>query len=507
MKRLLTFLGVLLPLAMCMGVSCGQKEDALPGVQVDLRYRVADSYDLPAIGAAPFTIVVTSSDPWTVTSQHPDWCIIDEEDGKASDPAQVRVGKGDKTTIRVQYYNNTGLDDRVDYIEIRSKDWLGKRVTVRQKGIAYLTIPEDEIVMEVTKAGGDVPVHISANQDWSVAVTSGSWLSVKEGASGNGDGEAIFFAEDNPGEKRYAQAEIYDRHGDVMYVVDFTQDGVQLDPSSFELRAGFDQLSTSLDIIANCSWKAVKDNEADTWYTIEDPENSGDGTIHVTLTKNEGTTLRVGHIIITSTGGGPDDFVATKIITIKQAYEIKPVRVEFNNEEMSLWKSDWTNTPVYTKGVGTLFTSQARLNKGDKPFGTYTFRWSAVSPEARVRHWFCYSDGQEIKYNLVGANKNVVMDFNSSSAGVSGKPSGLSSYDVDITVPHELTIKFDPCGTEYCHVTFLVDGVEIGAFDSGDTVMHMVKWGSSINMYVGVDTGGSAVCEWYEYTEPTNWDE
>ena len=53
---------------------------------VDLRYRAQDSYDLPAAGAKPFTILVASTDPWTVTSEHPDWCIISEEEGDASDP-------------------------------------------------------------------------------------------------------------------------------------------------------------------------------------------------------------------------------------------------------------------------------------------------------------------------------------------------------------------------------------------------------------------------------------
>ena len=46
--------------------------------------------------------------------------------------------------------------------------------------------------------------------------------------------------------------------------------------------------------------------------------------------------------------------------------------------------------------------------------------------------------------------------------------------------------------------------------------MRTIKWGSSINLYVGVDTAdgskakntsASAVCEWFEYTAPVNWDE
>ena len=54
---------------------CSQKEqEVVPGV--DLRYRAESEYNLSATGAKAFTIVVTSSAPWSITSQHPDWCII-----------------------------------------------------------------------------------------------------------------------------------------------------------------------------------------------------------------------------------------------------------------------------------------------------------------------------------------------------------------------------------------------------------------------------------------------
>lgn len=490
---------------------CGCKEEEQPMESVDLRYRVADSYNLPASNANPFTIVVTSTAPWTITSMHPDWCIIDIEEGEASDPDMVLVGKGDKTTVRVQYYDNTDLDDRVDQLEIKSGYWTGKVVTIYQKGIAYLSVPEEELNIDVEKMGGEIPVHIIANQDWHVQITDGEWLGISEGSSGTGDGVVTLIAQDNPQEKRYAALTVFDRHGEPQVVVNFTQDGVQLDPATFELRAGYDQHETTLDVVANAKWTAVKDNDNDTWYTITNPDNVGDGTLNITLTTNEGTGLRVGHIIIRSVSENPDDFVAEKVITVKQAYRIEPVRVEFDNDEMGKWESDKGIAPVYTKGVGTLFTGgsaqYSRLHNGEMAFGTYTFRWSNIAPDARVRHWFCYSDGQEIKFNLVAADKNVVMDFNGSSSGVSGKPEGLSSYDVDPSVPHEMTVKFDPAGTEFCHVTYLVDGVEIGSFDSSATVMHKVLWGAEVNMYVGVDTGGSAVCEWYEYTAPVNWDE
>ena len=164
---------------------------------VDLRYRANDSYDLPAAGAQSFTILVASTDPWTVTSAHPDWCIISEEEGEGSDPEQVHTGKATPTTIRVQYYDNTYLDDREDKITIQSDYWVGKVITVRQKGIAFLTIPEADLDLSVEKAGGDYYIHIDSNQDWSSKVTAGEWISITEGATGHGVGTVTVAAETN----------------------------------------------------------------------------------------------------------------------------------------------------------------------------------------------------------------------------------------------------------------------------------------------------------------------
>ena len=164
--------------ALVTGLTTGCKpKEEQPEKIVDLRYRAQDAYDLPATGAQAFTILVASTDPWTVTSEHPDWCIISEEEGDASDPDDVHVGKAEATVIRVQYYDNTFLDDREDKITIKSDYWTGKVITVRQKGSAFLTVTEEDLDQEVTKAGGDHFIHIKSNQDWSAKVTDGDWVS------------------------------------------------------------------------------------------------------------------------------------------------------------------------------------------------------------------------------------------------------------------------------------------------------------------------------------------
>ena len=477
---------------------------------VDLRYRANDSYDLPAAGAQSFTILVASTDPWTVTSAHPDWCIISEEEGEGSDPDLVHTGKATPTTIRVQYYDNTYLDDREDKITIQSDYWVGKVITVRQKGIAFLTIPEADLDLSVEKAGGDYYIHINSNQDWSSKVTAGEWISITEGATGHGVGTVTVAAETNAKELRYAEVTVYDRHEEAVAAIRFTQDGVQLVPAGEELRAGYDQLTGELEITSNTKWVVAKASEDDTWFSIENPTGEGSGKIRLTFTQNATESLRKAEITVKNVIDNPDDFQVEKTIVVKQAYKIEPVRVVVDNDELSLWKSDWANAPTYAKGVGTTFVGKARLNRS-MAFGSYTFRWSnfVTDPELggpRIRHWFCFNESCELKADIRPADVKVSFEFN--AAGDGNKPS-LNSFTAidDWTQPIELTIKFNPSGAEHCHVTYLVNGVEAGSFDTAPDLLRSVTWNAGINMYFGVDVAGSALCEWYEYTAPMNWDE
>ena len=497
--------------AVLLGTLQGCQKKAEEAVKtVDLRYRANDSYDLPATGAQSFTILVASTDPWTVTSEHPDWCIISEEEGEASDPELVHTGKAAPTTIRVQYYANTFLDDRTDKITIQSDYWVGKVITVNQKGIAFLTIPESDLDLSVEKAGGNYYIHINSNQPWSARVTDGDWISITDGASGEGVGTVTVTALDNVAELRYAEVTVYDRHEVASAKILFTQDGVQLVPAVTEVRAGFDQLSSELEITSNTDWVVVKASESDDWFTLENASGKGSGTVKIHFTQNNDEGLRKADVIVKNVVANPEDFQVEKTIVVKQAYKIEPVRVVVDNDELSLWKSDWANVPTYAKGVGTTFVGKARLNRS-MAFGSYTFRWSnfVTDPELggpRIRHWFCFNESCELKADIRPADVKVSFDFN--AAGDGNKPS-LNSYTAidDWTQPIELTIKFDPSGAEHCHVTYLVNGVEAGSFDTAPDLLRSVTWNAGINMYFGVDVAGSALCEWYEYTAPMNWDE
>ena len=496
---------------------CQQKIEE-PMKIVDLRYRAQDSYDLAATGAKPFTILVVSTDPWTVTSEHPDWCIISEEEGEASDPDLVHVGKAEATSIRIQYYDNKQLDDRVDKITIQSDYWVGKVITVRQAGSAFLTIPAEELVQDVDKAGGDFVIHIKSNQDWSARVTEGDWIAVTNGATGSGKGTVTVHAQDNAKEMRYAELTVYNRHNEVAAVVKFTQDGVQLVPLATEIRAGYDQTSCEIEVQSNTQWVAVKNNEVDNWFEILTPSGEKDGKIRISLTQNEGTSIRSSQILLRNVVAHEGDFVAEKVITLKQAYHVIPVVHVFDNDELGSWNVESAAPPTFVSGKGMLFQNICTLQNGSMPFGDYTFYWkdiNAVNSGVRIRTVFAYSDIEEIKFGvrINSSGKNVMyLDFNAASSGKSGKPEGYSvPEDLDFSVPHTFGCRFMPImGSEYCHVGIYLDGALIYEFDTSEKILDEVKWGTKINMYLSVDSGGSgdsAVLEKYEYSAPLNWDE
>lgn len=504
-------------IALVPGLWSCQFKGEEPVKTVDLRYRAESEYNLDALGAKAFTIVVTSSSPWSVTSEHPDWCIISEEAGAASPADSVLVGRGEKTSIRVQYYDNLGLDDRTDKITIASDYWVGKVITVNQKGIAFLTVPDEDLDISVAKAGGDITFRVSANQPWSTAVSEGSWISIADGAVGEGEGTVTVKAEENASELRYAQVTVFDRNKVPMVYVKFTQDGVQLVPAGTEIRASYDQLTASMDIAANAKWQVVKGPDEADWITIDTPTGEGNGTIRLSLTQNDRDAIRKSSVLVRNVSSNPDDPVVEKEIVVKQAYKVEPTRYIMNDDELAKWTSDWANTPVYVKDAGLRFDSKARLNNS-MPFGTYTFRWSSIDPGARIRHWFCFDEGCELKFDIRPADAKVSFDFN--AAGDGNKPSLSAFTDVDFTKPVEITYKFDRSGktgtymkgseelsVEWCHVTYYVNGVQAGSFDTAPDMLRSVYFGAKINMYIGVQDTGSALCEWYDYTAPIDWDE
>lgn len=507
MKRYL--LTICAATALVSGLGGCQPVEEGPMKWVDLRYRVEDSYSLPSTSPEAFSFLVKSTDPWTVRSYNPDWCTIDPAAGEGN-PV---INDAETYTVTVQYADNTELDDRVDTLEIKSDYWVGKLVRVYQKGIAYLDVKDDEQSLEISKAGGELTFNVQANQDWSTKVIEGAdWLAIKSGETGSLDGSVTLTVGENTGEKRYGAISVLDRHGEERVVVKVTEDGVQLDPATFEIRAEYNQGVYELEVVSNASWVAEKTDEKAQWFTIDNPENTGAAVLRLTINDNGGNSLRKTAIKI-STVAEPGEPVVVREVVLKQAYLQIPQRTIFNDSELADWSADKGVNPVYLGAEGTYFeatvsgSTYARLYRSGMPMGTHTFRWHTFSPEVRVRLWWTFGNNNEIKYNLRD-KADGAGGFTEISTSPSGPDADFENVEgIDMTVPHEMTVKFTPSEINegYCHVQFILDGVEFQAFDTGDGAVTECTWQKTIGMYFGCYTG-SAICEWYDYTEPFSWD-
>lgn len=476
---------------------------------VDLRYRAEDSYSLPWTSPEAFSFLVKSTDPWTVRSYNPDWCTITPAEGEGN----VVIKDAETYTVTVQYKDNNQLDDRTDTLEIKSDYKIGKLITVYQKGNAYLDVKDEQQSLEIAETGGELTFSVSANQDWSVKVIEGGdWLAVKTGATGSLDGSVTLTTEENTGEKRYGAVSVLDRHGEERVVVKVTQDGVQLDPATFEVRAAYNQGVYELNVVSNATWKAEKTDDKAQWFTIDNPENTGEAVLRIVLNDNGGTSLRKTAIRIT-TIAEPGEPVVTREVVLKQAYLQKPVRTVFNDAELVDWSADKGVNPVYLGEQGTYFEATtsgsvyARLYRSGMPMGTHTYRWHTFSPEGvRVRLWWTFGNNNEIKYNL--RDEGDGNGYTEISTSPSGPDADFVNVEgIDMTVPHEMTVKFTPSEINegYCHVQFILDGVEFQSFDTGDGAVMECTWQKEIGIYFGCYTG-NAICEWYDYTEPFSWD-
>ena len=516
MKKITSF--IVLALA---ALACAKQAPAPVSDVVDLRYRVNDVYDLPASNAQAFSIVVKSTKPWTIKSLHPTWCMIETEEGEAVADSLVHVGKGENTTVKIQYYDNTKLDDRTDTIVIASAHWVGKRVIVNQKGIAYLDVDAAERELDMDKAGNDISFHIKSNQNWSVATADedSKWVTIKEGATGTNDGIVVLGGPDNSGEMRYARLNIFDRNGKKMkWQVVITQDGVQLEPvavevynedtrqNDYETREDFKSHTSELPVKSNASWTIKKKSEADTWFTLLDEGGIKNASARIQFQQNDSKEIREAFVVLTTIPSEPDAAIVTKEVKLRQAFKADPIHYTFDEEQIATWnvtvkEGKWTGTPSHVD-QGMLLTSPTQIKKSKQSSpGTYTYHWSHIGANANARLWYVFS-GQEICVNLHAGSTETYAN---------GGPAGLKSisYTVDDSaheVKTEITLGPVIKDVQYAHVALSFDGQMIGEFDTNESIMSNCTWGATMDLYLGVDTADSAILEWMEYLAPFSWE-
>lgn len=457
--------------------SCSDEEDTK---NIDLRYKVKDSYALSASNPEEIKFQVKSSETWTVYSDHPDWCTISPAQGEA----------GTTFDVVVQYKENTELDDRIDTITVKSDYWIGKWVTILQKGIAYLNLKDaDNILLSKEEgAGAEATFGVLANQKWTAKITEGEeWLSIKGDAEGVNDGTITVAALPNKSEKRSGTITLYDRHNEAQQTVTITQNGVQIDADNTLFHESYEAHTIDLNVMSNGVWTVSKDDEEQEWYTFSNTSFNGDGKLSITLNENTGTAVRKATFKLSSeTLPGTTPVVRT--ITVKQAYNGTEHHM-FNAEEGKKWN---INNGTCSFTADGFYSKVGRITRTGMLPGYYSFHIKSMAADAQSVIFFTYGSS-ELRWHLNMATGKT----NYSTSPYAELPQktfdkGKGSYTLGL----ELT----KAENGNMNVAWYLDGVLCAKYPG----TFGVEYGSTSMTYLGTNAS-EATYDWWEYTPNYEW--
>ena len=222
---------------------------------------------IPAAGET-LTVDVRAADGcgWSASSRDP-WITVRSDSG---------TGNG---SVRLTVAANTSPSARTGTAAIA-----GTIVTIEQAGAppctyalkptSYNTGPgSDDVTIEVRSTGGC---------PWS-ATSSANWVSVSEGATGNGTGSVRLRVEANSGGPRTTTLTIA---GEPLTL---SQEGAcraTLKPTDYNAKAGPDDVKVQVKVSESCSWSS---SSPVTWATItEEAAQSGNANVRIRVDANPG---------------------------------------------------------------------------------------------------------------------------------------------------------------------------------------------------------------------------
>lgn len=456
------------------------KDDDEAKKWVDLRYRVEESYLIEAKNPEPVSFNVKSTDPWEVFGKY-DWYSISPDKGEASETYNITI------TCK----ENTGLDDRIDTINIKSDYWTGKRFTLTQKGTAFLNVEGTDFLL--SKDNDQKTFKVLSNQKWTAKVTEGAdWLSISSGESGEMNGEITVNSTVNTGEQRTGKVTIFDRHGVARQIVACVQDGVLLSPAIPENGKWFvaykEAQTLEIAVEANSEWTASKDNEEDDWFTITKTSFTNSDKLIISLSEHLGSKVRIGVVVLTSKaeeGVTP----VVKTVKFKQANPQTPVVKEVNQTIIGSYS-----------GPGNLMP------------GIYKFYLAPMTTK-KFKLFFIWGDN-ELRYHIMDGITNlstrpwcadVFDDRGDCRVSVDTSKPNVLSFNIaeSIDAKGKAWIFTDWILNDKSIVANISDGIDNAGY--GDT--WQVPWSVAAaggNFFMSVD-GGSAILEKYEYIAPLVW--
>lgn len=494
-----------------LSAGCGDDTDKDP--VVDLRYDAQDEYSLPSANAGTISFRVRSLyTPWEVTGgENSSWYTITPSSGAA----------GETSTVTVTVSDNTGLDDREDIVSIKSDYWTGKQFRIFQKGTAYLTA--EDVVLE--QEGSKYSIPVSSNQKWSAQVTEGeSWLSITAGATGEKDGRIEISTTTNKGEQRPGTILISDRYDRPTVEVLVTQNGVVLNPIYPEdpdpnedvvtwIRVFHEEQTLEIPVESNAQWTVEKgDPGFEDWFEIEQPSFNGNGTVRVNITKNAGTTVRTGTLVLSTVAEG-DVTPVVKNVKFKQGNE-RVATVMGSDIKVSgtakLGETKCGRFDFYVQGAAG----------NDMRFTFYypTYPYGTNGPR-ELRYWLNRAGNGTDSSPIMSTMPWVNNPFNPDACiNICNGADPGTFRRIDKAQPHVLTldiskVKVEGDDTIWAQISWFIDGELIhnsNAANNGILISNTGNWQMTYDEMHGDPDGyisaiGSFTLTKWEYTAPIDW--
>ena len=189
----------------------------------------------------------------------------------------------------------------------------------------------------VQKTGGGGTITVTGTGAWT-AVSDSDWITVKSGASGDGDGKVMFtVGENTTADTRIGHINVNDN---VYTITQYGYTGT-ISPTSVTLERAGGTGTISVTVDAGVTWSATPNVD---WITVTPSSGRNVGQVTYTVAAYPGVVTRSGSIAIagqtfTVTQKGVDVSLAPEVLKIKPDADILQVNIT------ALAATKWTVTP------------------------------------------------------------------------------------------------------------------------------------------------------------------
>jgi hypothetical protein len=253
-----------------------------------------------AVGAAAYTIGVTSNATWTATvSSGATWCTLTNNSSTGNGTVTVNVVAHNATTTRTATVTLTS-------------GTLTKTVAVTQAA-AGLVLNVDKTMIEAGTNAANYPINVTSNATWTATVSSSATWCTLTGAAGNGNGVLTVNVAAQPMAATRA-ATVTFTAGTLTRTLTVAQAGAPptLTTDETAISAAYAAGNYPVSVTGNAAWIASVNSAAAAWCTVSPTSGTGDGTASVNVATNPMATARAA--TVTFTAG-----TLTRTLTVAQA--------------------------------------------------------------------------------------------------------------------------------------------------------------------------------------------